>query len=59
MSLNNTMQNPENDYTEDPEDDAATAADVANIDGMNFFTYLFTFFFCIRIIVYTKKSICS
>ncbi|MFS8023811.1 hypothetical protein Hanom_Chr16g01455911 [Helianthus anomalus] len=35
MSLNNTMQNPENDYTEDPEDDAATAADVANIDGMN------------------------
>ncbi|MFS8033063.1 hypothetical protein Hanom_Chr17g01565021 [Helianthus anomalus] len=31
MSLKKTMQNPENDYTED-QDNAATAAEVANID---------------------------
>ncbi|MFS8018357.1 hypothetical protein Hanom_Chr15g01391151 [Helianthus anomalus] len=47
MSLNKTVQNPENDYTEEDQDNVATAAEVANIDGMNFFKYLLSFF-CIQ-----------
>ncbi|MFS8015213.1 putative papain-like cysteine peptidase superfamily [Helianthus anomalus] len=32
MSLKKTVQNPENDYTEEDQDNAATAAEVANVD---------------------------
>ncbi|XP_021995355.1 uncharacterized protein LOC110892504 [Helianthus annuus] len=33
MSLNKTVQNPDNDYTEDPEDDVPNAAAVAKINA--------------------------